>query len=69
MPQTFKIKTSQSYVGTGTVFWHIDKDGDKHEIIICAKDEYALATMLKDSNLMFNPNASKFQSIQITKAL
>jgi hypothetical protein len=69
MPQTFKIKTSQSYIGIGTVFWHIDRDGDKHEVIICAKDEYALATMLKDSALMTDPDASKFQSIQITKAL
>jgi hypothetical protein len=69
MPQTFKIKTSQSYIGIGTVIWHEDKDGDKHEVIICAKDEYALATMLKDSNLKFAPHASKFQLIQVTKAI
>jgi hypothetical protein len=69
MPQTFKIKTSQSYIGTGIVFWHIDKEGDKHEIIICAKDRYALSTMLKDAALMVEPIESKFQLIQITKAL
>jgi hypothetical protein len=69
MPQTFKIKTSQSYIGTGTVIWHEDRDGDKHEIIICGKDAYALAAMLKDSGVMMKPDESKFQSIQITKTL
>jgi hypothetical protein len=64
---TYKIETSESYIGTGTVIYFIDKDGDKHEVIVCAKDAFSLGTFLRESAIMTEPDESKFQDIQIIK--
>ena len=58
-----------SYVGTGTIIYQVDRDGDKHEIIIAGRDAYSLATFLRESGVMADPDETKFQQIQITKAL
>jgi hypothetical protein len=69
MPDTYKLNQEYAYTGTGTIIYCTDKDGDKHEIVITGKDAFSLATFLRESGVMAEPDEKKFQKIQITKAL
>jgi hypothetical protein len=69
MSDTYKLNQEYAYTGTGTIIYCTDRDGDKHEIVIAGLDAFSLATFLRESGVMADPDESKFQKIQITKAL
>jgi hypothetical protein len=66
MPDTYKIEKSTSYQGTATIITFVEDDGDKHEIIIAAHDDYSLEVFIKALYPSIKPDQSKFQQAIIT---